>query len=149
MRPIRTFSVAPSLPEPIARLPELAYNLLWSWDAGIRSLFIRLDRRLWEISQHNPVRMLALVGRRRLEEAAGDEGFLAQYRQVLEAFDAYVAERETWWSRRYGRCPDDQPMVAYFSAELGLTESMPMYSGGLGNLAGDHLKSAKIGRAHV
>ena len=142
MRPIRTFSVAPSLPEPIARLPELAYNLLWSWDAGIRSLFIRLDRRLWEISQHNPVRMLALVGRRRLEEAAGDEGFLAQYRQVLEAFDAYVAERETWWSRRYGRRPDEQPMVAYFSAELGLTESMPMYSGGLGNLAGDHLKSA-------
>ncbi|HEY8498626.1 MAG TPA: alpha-glucan family phosphorylase [Limnochordales bacterium] len=142
MRPIRTFSVAPSLPGPIDRLPELAYNLLWSWDAQTRSLFIRLDRRLWEASRHNPVRMLALIGRRRLEEAAGDEGFLAQYRQVCQSFDAYLAERSAWWDQRYGRRPDDQPLVAYFSAEFGLTECMPMYSGGLGNLAGDLLKSA-------
>lgn len=142
MRPIRTFSVAPSLPEPIARLQELAYNLYWSWNADARSLFIRLDRRLWEQSDHNPVRMLTLVGRRRLEEAAADEGFLAQYRQVCEAFDAYLQNRTTYFAQAHGRWAQEQPLVAYFSAEFGLTECVPMYSGGLGNLAGDHLKSA-------
>ncbi|WP_324715371.1 alpha-glucan family phosphorylase [Carboxydochorda subterranea] len=142
MRPIRTFSVAPSLPAPIERLQELAYNLFWSWDQDARQLFVRLDRRLWEISGHNPVRMLTLLPRRRLEEAAEDEAFMAQYQQVCAAFDAYLGEAGHWFARAHPEYPPDRPLVAYFSAEFGLTESMPMYSGGLGNLAGDHLKSA-------
>ena len=134
--------VAPYVPDPIARLQELAYNLWWTWDADARQLFIRLDRRAWEQSGHNPVRMLTLLDRRQLDQAAGDEGYLAHYRAVMDRFDAYVRARQGWLRHTFGDVDDAQPLAAYFSAEFGLTEAIPMYSGGLGNLAGDHLKSA-------
>ena len=145
MHPIRTFTVAPSLPAPIARLQELAYNLRWTWDSDTRELFVRLDRRLWEQCGHNPVRMLGLLSRRQLEEAASDEGFLGHYAEVCRRFDAYLQARSSWFSQLYGASlpgAGGQVLVAYFSAEFGLTEAIPMYSGGLGNLAGDHFKSA-------
>ena len=145
MEPIRTFMVAPFIPEPLSRLPELAYNLWWTWDYDARALFVRLDRRAWEQSGHNPVRMLTLLERRLLEAAAADEGFLAHYREVCQRFDEYLRARRGWFGHTY---PDlehlegSAPLAAYFCAEFGLTEAIPMYSGGLGNLAGDHLKSA-------
>lgn len=142
MRPIRTFSVTPSLPAPIERLQELAYNLYWSWHADVRALFLRLDRRLWKASGHNPVRMLMMADRRRLDEVAQDEAFLAHYREVLASFDAYVQRKQGPWYAGAAAGRSEDPLVAYFSAEFGLTECIPMYSGGLGNLAGDHLKSA-------
>ncbi|QYJ16532.1 Glycogen phosphorylase [Rubrobacter xylanophilus DSM 9941] len=119
------------IPEPLGRLPELAYNLLWSWRPEISGLFARLDGELWEGSGHNPV--LLLRHTRNLEAAAGDGGFLAAYERALEALEGYLG------APIRGDLPGP---VAYFSAEFGLHESLPVYSGGLGVLAGDHLKSA-------
>ncbi len=139
MRPIRTFTVIPSLPEPLQPLRELAYNLHWSWDHETIALFRRLDRELWESSGHNPVRMLGTIRQERLEEAASDPGFLAHLERVHQRFLHYMQAR-TWYEACYGT--QGPACIAYFSAEFGLTECIPIYSGGLGILAGDHLKSA-------
>ena len=138
MKPIRTYHVAPSLPEPLAPLRTLAYNIYWAWHVEAISLFRRIDRDLWESVGHNPVRLLGDVRQQRLAELATDEGFLAHLRRVKEQFEEYCS-RETYVQRA---CRDQQLQVAYFSAEFGLTECIPIYSGGLGMLAGDHLKSA-------
>lgn len=119
------------IPDPLGRLPELAYNLLWSWQPEIQELFLRLDGKLWEETGHNPV--LLLRHTRNLEAAAGDRGVLAAYGRALEALEEHLS------SPRRENLPGP---VAYFSAEFGLHESLPVYSGGLGVLAGDHLKSA-------
>jgi starch phosphorylase len=140
MRPVKTFHVKPALPERLAALEEVAYNLRWSWDHETISLFRRLDRDLWEESGHNPVLMLGSIRQERLQEAAQDEAFLAHMDRVAAALGEYVAGAGTWHQRRYGAWAT--PEVAYFSMEFGLTESLPIYSGGLGILAGDHLKSA-------
>ncbi|RMF35265.1 MAG: alpha-glucan family phosphorylase, partial [Chloroflexi bacterium] len=139
MRPIRTFIVIPSLPEPLQPLRELAYNLHWSWDHETIALFRRLDRELWESSGHNPVRMLGTIRQERLEEAASDPGFLAHLERVHQRFRHYMQAR-TWYEACYG--VQKSACIAYFSAEFGLTECIPIYSGGLGILASDHLKSA-------
>lgn len=140
MRPIRTFTVVPSLPPRLERLRELAYNLRWSWDYGTYELFRRLDSDLWESSGHNPVRMLGMLKQGILDEAANDDSFLSHLNRVLEQYDAYVSAKKTWFRRSYGDTQDVS--VAYFSMEFGISESLPNYSGGLGILAGDHLKSA-------
>ncbi|HSM50254.1 MAG TPA: alpha-glucan family phosphorylase [Thermoanaerobaculia bacterium] len=132
-----SFRVVPALPERLRRLEDLAYNLLWSWDEEIRAVFPRIDRELWERSYQNPVLLLGTVPQRRLEELAGDDGFLSLFDRTVARLDAYLGER-TWWQRRY----EERPRIAYFSAEFGLTECLPIYSGGLGVLAGHHLKSA-------
>jgi glycogen phosphorylase len=139
MRPLRTFTVEPSLPEPLAPLGEVARNLWWTWQGEVLDLFRRLDQRLWEDCYHNPVAMLGRIQQERLAEAATDEGFLAHLHRTHEALRQYI-ERPSWWTRTYG--PAGQPLVAYFCAEFGITECIPIYSGGLGVLAGDHLKSA-------
>ncbi len=141
LRPYRTFSVVPSLPPRLAPLRELAYNLWWSWNLDVVDLFRRLDRDLWEESGHNPVLMLGIIKQERLEEAAGDDGFVSQMMRIYQAFNHYMSTGETWFNRNYGnKLPGFQ--IAYFSAEFGVTECLPIYSGGLGILAGDHLKSA-------
>ncbi len=140
MRPIRTFTVTPSLPPRLERLRELAYNLRWSWDYETFELFRRLDIDLWEASRHNPVKMLGMLRQETLENAANDDSFLAQLSHVGERFDEYMNSKKTWFRRAYGRA--DGPSIAYFSMEFGISESLPNYSGGLGVLAGDHLKSA-------
>ncbi|ABG03277.1 Alpha-glucan phosphorylase [Rubrobacter xylanophilus DSM 9941] len=119
------------IPKPLRRLPELAYNLLWSWRPEISDLFRRLDGELWEEGGHNP--LLLLRRTRNLERAAGDPGFLGAYERALEVLERHLA------APRPGQMPG---LVAYLSAEFGLHESLPIYSGGLGVLAGDHLKSA-------
>ena len=140
MKPVRTFKVRPALPPPLEDLRRVAYNLRWSWDREAIELFRRLDTDLWESSGHNPVRMLGLVEQSRLNAAARDEAFLAHLARVSQDLDAYVSAKSTWYGRNY-RGPDGM-LVAYFSAEFGLTECLSIFAGGLGILAGDHLKGA-------
>jgi starch phosphorylase len=121
-------------------LRELAYNLRWSWNHDTIALFRRLDSDLWESSGHNPVRMLALIDQRRLEEAAANESFVAHLDRVYNAFSSYMKSESCWFRKTHG--DDSNPLVAYFSAEFGLTECMSIFAGGLGILSGDHLKSS-------
>jgi len=139
MRPLRTFTIEPSLPEALQPLLEIAYNLRWSWHGDALELFRRLDSTGWEACYHNPVALLGRISQQRLNEMADDEGFRAHMERVYKDLQDYRS-RPGWWSKTYG--PSDQPIVAYFSAEYGITESLPIYSGGLGVLAGDHIKSA-------
>ena len=110
----------------------------WCWNHDAIDLFQRLDMELWREVGHNPVRLLGEIAQEHLEEAAGEEGFLAHMDQVLKEFDQYM-RRKTWYQKSVGAAPG---CVAYFAAEFGLTECLPLYSGGLAVLAGDHLKAA-------
>ncbi len=139
MRPLRTFKIEPSLPEELNGLIRMAYNVRWSWWGEERELFRRLGGPLWESTSHNPVAILGQMDQDRLREVVKDPGFMAQYRRVYSEWQEYLA-KGAWWSSNYGE--DRTPRVAYFCAEFGLTECIPIYSGGLGVLAGDHLKSA-------
>lgn len=139
-RPIYTYTIAPALPPELECLRDLALNVLWTWDHELLELFMRLDRDLWEETNHNPVRMLGSLKQERLDAAARDDAFLAQLERAWEHYLEYVNTRTTWFDKTHGRSP--QPFAAYFSAEFGLTECLANYSGGLGVLAGDHLKSA-------
>jgi glycogen phosphorylase len=141
LRPYRTFTVVPSLPPRLAPLRELAYNLWWTWNLDAVDLFRRLDRDLWEESGHNPVLMLGIIKQDRLEEAATDDGFLSHMMRIYQSLNHYLSATDTWFRKSYGV---SQPnlKIAYFSAEFGITECMPVYGGGLGVLAGDLLKSA-------
>ncbi len=134
---IHSFRVVPALPERLQGLRDIAYNLLWSWDDDLRVVFSRLDRNLWDATYQNPVLMLGTIAQERLEALARDESFLSYYDRALERLHAYLRE-PTWWDRRIR----ERPLVAYFSAEYGLAECLPIYSGGLGVLSGHHLKSA-------
>ena len=140
MKPIKTFIVVPSLPEPLAHLKDLAYNLWWCWNPEAIALWRRLDPKQWEETYHNPVKMLGSISQERLEAKAKDEAFLANLQRVYESFTAYMNDTQTWFDVNHGSRAKAE--VAYFSAEFGLTESVRLYSGGLGMLAGDHLKSA-------
>ena len=140
MHPVKTFHVRPALPERLKALETLAYNLRWTWDHETIRLFRRLDRPLWEGAGHNPVLMLGSIAQERLQELAQDDAFLAHLDSVAAGLGDYVASSRTWYQKQYGR--PERALVAYFSLEFGLTESLPIYSGGLGILAGDHLKSA-------
>lgn len=167
MQPIRTFNVSPSLPPRLEPLRQLAYNLHWDWNVETKDLFRRLDLDLWESSHHNPVLMLGTISQTRLQEVAEDEGFLAQMDRAARQLDDYLKEEKeerTWYhkNRSQGSRIREQeseltantlnpnsisqiPLsecYAYFSAEFGLVDCLPIYSGGLGVLSGDHLKSA-------
>jgi starch phosphorylase len=140
MQPIRTFNVSPSLPKQLEPLRKLAYNLHWDWNVETKDLFRRLDPDLWESSRHNPVLMLGTISQERLQEAAEDEGFLAQMERASRQLDDYLKER-SWYRKNRGQIQNTE-CYAYFCAEFGLVDCLPIYSGGLGVLAGDHLKSA-------
>jgi glycogen phosphorylase len=134
------YSSRPPLPDRIARLPELALDLWWSWHPEGRSVFRRLDYPLWRATAHNPVRMLAVIAPEKLQAAAADEFFLHLYDQALAALDATHAAGQTWWAE--GLPQLNGQAIAYFSAEFALHQSLPIYAGGLGVLAGDHCKEA-------
>ena len=140
MQPIRTFKVSPCLPKPLESLRKLAYNLYWDWNFEIKDLFRRLDPELWESSRHNPVLMLGTIRQERLNEVAEDEGFLAQMERASQQLEDYLKERT--WYRKHRDPREEKECYAYFCAEFGLVDCLPIYSGGLGVLAGDHLKSA-------
>jgi starch phosphorylase len=136
---IRTFQVFPDIPQALEPLMELAQNFWWMWHPDAVELFRRLDRKLWDEVNHSPVRLLGALPQEQLKESAEDEGYRAHLRRVYDAFQEHLNEKG-WYNQAH---PEDPKLkVAYFSAEFGLHESLPIYSGGLGVLAGDHLKSA-------
>ncbi len=132
--------VQPRIPPALARLEDLASNLVYSWDRRVRALFARLDRKLWSACGASPRLFLRRVSQAVLEEAASDRNYLEEYRRVLGSFDAYMDRGIRPECSPY--LDPEQDLVAYFCAEFGLHESFPIYSGGLGILAGDHCKAA-------
>lgn len=129
---------SPRIPSKLGRLEELSTNLWYSWDRPTRTLFARLHPKLWDLVGGNPIKFLRRVDEHRLNEAAEDHAFLTAFNRVLSSYDTYHKELAL---RRPGRLWSDD-LVAYFCAEFGFHESFPIYSGGLGILAGDHCKAA-------
>ncbi|MDP8987668.1 MAG: alpha-glucan family phosphorylase, partial [Actinomycetota bacterium] len=138
MKALRSFTVRPRLPEALTALEGLAMNLRWAWDERTRNLFRWVDPDAWESGRHDPVRLLGAVGRHRLAELEADPGFRTFLGEVDHDLRRYC-ERPRWF-QTHG--PTALRSVAYFSPEFGLAEALPQYSGGLGVLAGDHLKAA-------
>jgi len=141
MENFRTKIPAPfNLPKRLGRLGEFVYNLWWSWHPEATRAIGRLDYDLWERLGHNPIRFFQEIGQERLEQAARDEDYLAIYDNIFSNFDSYFSTKETWAVHTHPELIN-RP-IAYFSMEYGLHETLPIYSGGLGVLAGDHLKEA-------
>ncbi len=139
MQPLRVYSVVPKLPAKLKPLWELAYNLIFSWNDDIASLFAQVDRKLWRDCSGNPVGFLNRLPQKTLETLAEDEFFVERLGDLRQTLETYLSRKTT-------SIPfpdrDGQPVVAYFSLEYGISACLPVYSGGLGILAGDHLKSA-------
>ena len=133
-------TVNPQLPKNINRLQEIADNLWWSWNSEFLRLFKKIDNDLWESVNKNPVKFLKRVSQERIEMASKDDKFVKEYNKVVKNFDDYMTSKDTWYNKKYPENKND--LIAYFSAEYGLDETIPIYSGGLGILSGDHLKSA-------
>ena len=133
-------TVNPQLPKRIEKLSEIANNLWWSWNTEFLRLFRKIDKDLWEKSGKNPIKFLKEVSQEKLETASKDIIFLHEYDKNVENFESYMESKDTWFANKYPENKKD--LIAYFSAEYGLDETIPIYSGGLGILSGDHLKSA-------
>jgi starch phosphorylase len=138
MRPIVTFTVEHDLPEQLARLNELCRNLYWTWNPTIREFLRSIDPERWHLTNHNPLKVLQDTPPERLRQLAGDPEFVGRYHEALRTLEGYLSARRWYGTRR----SDRSERIAYFSAEFGLHESVPLYSGGLGVLSGDHTKSA-------
>jgi starch phosphorylase len=129
-----------ALPDRIRRLSELAHDLWWTWNADAREVFRLLDYRIWRLTSHNPVRMLQVLSPEQLAAAASNVEFLAAYDVAVTGLDAARGGPTSWWEvRGFG---EGRPKIAYFSAEFAVHQSLPIYAGGLGALAGDHCKEA-------
>lgn len=133
-------TVNPQLPKRIGKLSEISNNLWWSWNTEFLRLFKIIDKDLWETCEKNPVKFLKRVSQDRLELAATNSEFLKEYDRLAKEFEDYITSKNTWFSSKYPENKKD--LIAYFSAEYGLDQTIPIYSGGLGILSGDHLKSA-------
>jgi starch phosphorylase len=136
---LHRYTIVPSLPQELSGLHTIAYNLWWTWEPQAIELFRRVDLELWRGTRHNPVKMLGSLQQSRLEELLADDGFMAHLHRVEEMLREYM-EGKTWYMK--ARKAASPVSIAYFSMEFGLHESIPIYSGGLGVLSGDHLKSA-------
>ena len=132
--------VNPQLPKRIEKLSDIANNLWWSWNTNFLKLFKEIDIDIWERVGKNPVKFLKKVSQEKLEQASENSDFLKQYDKFVKDFEDYIKSKNTWFSKKYPNNSND--LIAYFSAEYGLDETLPIYSGGLGILSGDHLKSA-------
>src|SRR5271156_3874595 len=119
IQPVREFLVRPAIPAPLSRMTELAYNILWSWEPSIRTLFRRLDPALWKESGYNPVVMLGRISQSTLEKMGADPRYIAMYQLACQRFDSHM---------KYPASTSDGKVIAYFSAEYGLTECLPVYS---------------------
>jgi len=139
MPSVRSFMVLPALPEALKDLELIARNMCWTWNPEFVDLFKRIDSNLWSACGHNPVKLLGSVSQEQLEALAGNKGFLCELRRAAEKLKSYL-ESPTWYEKVSSKCT--KPVIAYFSAEFGIHECLPVYAGGLGILAGDHLKSA-------
>ncbi len=129
-----------SLPRRINRLGQLAYNLWWTWNPEAQMLYRLISQRLWDQVNHNPVTFLKKVERSQLNAVTNDRHYLDLYDRTFQKFDAYMQDTQTWFARTYPQFTRET--IAYFSFEFGLHECLPVYAGGLGILAGDHLKEA-------
>ena len=134
-------TVNPQLPKRIERIGDIANNLWWAWNTEFLKLFKEIDRDLWESVDKNPTKFLKLVEQEKLEKLEKNILFLRKYDKIVENFDAYMNSKNTWFDKKYPN-NKSRDLFAYFSAEYGLDEILPIYSGGLGILSGDHLKSA-------
>src|SRR5579863_3021763 len=133
----------PNLPEKLQPLIPLSRNFYWSWNRSIRTLFEEIDLAAWDGLGHNPVLLLQRISKQRFEELNSNQEFVSRLNRIYEIQKTYLHEKEnTWYRRTFGIFGRSEELVAYFSAEFGLTECLRTYSGGLGILAGDHLKSA-------
>lgn len=139
MPTLKHFTVVPRLPPALERLRDIAYNLWWSWAPVAHELFVRIDPDLWEEVHGNPIELLGRVDQGRLEELAVDDAFTSHLEAAWSTFQRYM-QREGWFSKTFPEAAGAR--IAYFSMEYGLHECLPIYSGGLGVLAGDHLKTA-------
>ncbi len=139
MPTLRHYTVVPRLPPALERLRDIAFNLWWCWSPMGEELFARLDPDLWETVRGNPIELLARVEQGRLDEVTSDDAFTGQLDAVWQTFQRYM-QREGWFSRTFPEAAGAR--IAYFSMEYGIHECLPIYSGGLGVLAGDHLKTA-------
>ena len=139
MPTLRRFTVTPRLPASLERLRGIAHNLWWTWTPSARALFLRIDEGLFEATHANPIELLSRVPQSRLDELAVDDAYLAHLDSVAGELERYMTHK-SWFEKRFPNVVD--ATVAYFSMEYGLHESLPIYSGGLGVLAGDHLKTA-------
>ena len=133
-------TVVPQLPKELKKLTEIANNLWWSWNTEFLKIFKMIDPDLWERIDKNPTKFLKLVAQEKIEKAAKNEEILKIYDQVVGYYENYIYSKDTWFAKKYPN--NKQDLIAYFSAEYGLDEILPIYSGGLGILSGDHLKSA-------
>lgn len=140
MRAIRRFIVQPVLPAALKPLEELAHNLRWSWDQPTKELFRAIDPELWESTRRDPIRLLSRVDPARLETLASDPKFIRNLTRAAEDLHDYLAA--DLWFQGYAAAGTAPRAIAYFSAEFGISGVLPIYSGGLGILAGDHLKAA-------
>ncbi|MGH3999368.1 MAG: alpha-glucan family phosphorylase, partial [Pseudonocardiaceae bacterium] len=141
MRALRRFTVRAQLPGPLAALEMLATNLRWTWHQPTQDLFASLDRHTWDAVSGDPVRLLGEISTQRLTALAADETVVASTRTLAKDLRHYLDEPR-WYQRRQQDLPALPSSIAYFSMEFGVSEVLPFYSGGLGVLAGDHLKSA-------
>jgi starch phosphorylase len=139
MPKICSFTVLPALPDVLKALEGIARNLFWCWNTDFVELFKRIDSDLWTACGHNPVKLLANLSQQRLDELAKNRSFLSELQRAEEKLNSYL-DGQTWFEKTYSKSA--KPVIAYFCAEFGIHESLPFYSGGLGILAGDHLKSA-------
>ena len=130
-------TVNPQLPKRIEKLSEIANNLWWSWNTEFLRLFQKIDKDLWEESEKNPVKFLKRVSQEKLDNASKNAMFLKEYDKVVLNFDGYMNSKNTWFSKKYPEEKND--LIAYFSAEYGIDETIPIYSGGLGILSGDQI----------
>lgn len=133
-------TVRPQLPKKISKLYDISYNLWWSWNTEFLKLFKMIDIDLWEKCEKNPIKFLKYVSQDNLEKCANDDEFLKEYDKVVNNFEDYMNAKNTWYLKKYPENSND--LIAYFSAEYGLDETVAIYSGGLGVLSGDHLKAS-------
>ncbi len=135
----KTYTVKPNLPKELKPLEEIARNLWLSWNFDAVQLFIRLDQDSWVASRQNPIKTLGMVSQERISQCAKDNSYISDLNRVYERFDSYKGSKDTWWEESKYLTKDE---VAYFSMEYGMDVSLPVYSGGLGILSGDHMKSS-------
>lgn len=135
-----TVTVIPKLPERIKDLALIADNLWWSWNTDFLKLFKLIDKELWENVDKNPIKFLKLVSQNKLEEIIKNKEFLLKYDKIVKDFHDYMNTKNTYYLQKYPKYSNK--VIAYFSAEYGLDQTMPLYSGGLGILSGDHMKTA-------
>lgn len=133
-------TVVPQLPKELKKLSEITNNLWWSWNTEFLKIFKMIDPDLWERIDKNPTKFLKLVSQEKIEKAAKNEEIIKLYDNVVSNYENYIYSKDTWFTKKYPNNKKD--LIAYFSAEYGLDEIVPIYSGGLGILSGDHLKSA-------